>query len=215
VGRRTLLLIASILVAALGTALIWLYVQGADSRAQQSTALVKVLVLTKDASAGADATSLAFEPRDVPTSSFPGAIVSPQQLVGQKLAIPAVAGTVLLPGMLGKTSLQNARFPSGGAVALTIAEANRVPADLSPGDTVNVYSLGARGDSPRLEVRGIKVRSIGALRQPGAGGTTAAATVNGSIVGFDADQQQAERLYSLVNAGTQVALYDVRTGPNG
>ena len=29
-GRRTLLLIASILVAALGTALIWLYVQGAD-----------------------------------------------------------------------------------------------------------------------------------------------------------------------------------------
>jgi pilus assembly protein CpaB len=32
-GRRTLLLIASILVAALGTALIWLYVQGADNRA--------------------------------------------------------------------------------------------------------------------------------------------------------------------------------------
>ena len=39
-GRRTLLLIASILVAALGTALIWLYVQGADTRAQAGEAQV-------------------------------------------------------------------------------------------------------------------------------------------------------------------------------
>ena len=43
-GRRTLLLIASILVAALGTALIWLYVQGADSRAEATTTQVEVVV---------------------------------------------------------------------------------------------------------------------------------------------------------------------------
>ena len=45
--RRTLLLIASILVAALGTALIWLYVQGADQRAQQGQSLVQVYVANR------------------------------------------------------------------------------------------------------------------------------------------------------------------------
>ena len=51
-GRRTLLLIASILVAALGTALIWLYVQGADTRAVSGETEVPVYVATRNVSMG-------------------------------------------------------------------------------------------------------------------------------------------------------------------
>ena len=47
-ARRTLLIIASILLAALGTALIWLYVQGAENRAQQNPELVPALFLTQN-----------------------------------------------------------------------------------------------------------------------------------------------------------------------
>ena len=46
-GRRTLLLIASILIAAVGTALIGLYVRGADNRAQQTEGMVSALVATE------------------------------------------------------------------------------------------------------------------------------------------------------------------------
>ena len=51
-ARRTLLIIASILLAALGTALIWLYVQGAENRAQQNADLVPALFLTQNVPAG-------------------------------------------------------------------------------------------------------------------------------------------------------------------
>src|SRR4051812_11096902 len=51
-GRRTLLLIASILVAAVGTALMGLYVRGADSRAQQTEGMVDALVATTTIAAG-------------------------------------------------------------------------------------------------------------------------------------------------------------------
>ena len=43
-GRRTLLLIAALVVAALGTVLVWMYAANADKQAQEGQQLVKVLV---------------------------------------------------------------------------------------------------------------------------------------------------------------------------
>src|SRR5689334_5349486 len=51
-GRRTLLLIASILIAAVGTALIGLYVRGADTRAQETEGSVSALVAKDTIPAG-------------------------------------------------------------------------------------------------------------------------------------------------------------------
>src|SRR3954453_21147604 len=107
-GRRTLLLIASILVAALGTALIWLYVQGADNKARQAASLVSVLFLAQNAPAGTDAGSLALVPRDVSKAAGEGAVTSRAGLTGLELNTSAVSGQILLKSMLGT---QNARFP--------------------------------------------------------------------------------------------------------
>ena len=51
-GRRTVLLIAALVVAALGTALVWMYANRADERAQADAAPVEVLVATSDIGAG-------------------------------------------------------------------------------------------------------------------------------------------------------------------
>jgi pilus assembly protein CpaB len=219
-ARRTLLLIASILVAALGTALVWLYVQGADQRAKQGASLVKVFLLHGDAAAGENALSLALVAREVPSDTAPNAVTDRQELVGKVLKITALDEQVLLRTMLSTRTAEAARFPQGGAVALSITDPNRVPADLQPGDVVDVYSLGRGAGAQTPVVKGIRVRTIGGLAQPGTGdpGTntgTATGSIPPTIIGFDATEDQAKALYGAVAAGQQIALYDRGTGPAG
>src|SRR3954452_17818536 len=152
-ARRTLLLIASILVAALGTALIWLYVQGADSRAQQGAELVAVLFLAQNAEAGSDAASLPYTRKEVSADVAAGAVPAGTQLTGQRLTIPAKTNQILLTTMLGAT--EKSRFPNGGAASITISDPNRVPADLRIGDYVDVYAYGGRGSTLRSVATGI------------------------------------------------------------
>jgi pilus assembly protein CpaB len=209
-GRRTLLLIASILVAALGTALIWLYVQGADNRERQAARLVSVLFLAQNASAGTDAGSLVLVPKDVSEAAALGAVTSRAGLTGLKLNTSAVNGQILLRSMLGT---QNARFPRGGAVALSITDPNRVPADLQPGDLVDVYAYGGRlSGLTRIATR-IQVRTLGPAHGTGSAAGSTSGTVAPTIVGFDVSRADAEKLYGIVAAGQQAALYDTGTGP--
>ena len=51
-ARRSALLIAAVLIAALGTAMILLYVKGIDDRAAQGQELVEVLTATEAIEAG-------------------------------------------------------------------------------------------------------------------------------------------------------------------
>src|ERR687883_506893 len=99
-GRRTLLLIASILVAALGTALIWLYVQGAEARAQAGEAQVKLMVATQDVQPGTQAAQVQWAERsfssDYATSLGPTAIRSPQALAGAGVATTLIPENVPL-----------------------------------------------------------------------------------------------------------------------
>src|SRR3954451_764607 len=209
-GRRTLLLIASILVAALGTALIWLYVQGATNRAQEAANLVSVLFLAKDAQEGTDAGSLALVSKQVSAAAAQGAGANQGGLSGLKLNTAAVSGQILLKSMLGN---QNARFPQGGAVALAITDPNRVPADLQPGDVVDVYAYGGRLSGLTRVVTKVRVRTLGPAHGTGSAAGSTSGTVAPTIVGFDVSRADAEKLYGIVAAGQQAALYDTGAGP--
>jgi pilus assembly protein CpaB len=211
-GRRTLLLIASILVAALGTSLVWLYVQGADTRAQQNSELVDVLFLAQDAPAGADAASLNYTTKKVSGEVASGAVRSRAELAGQRLTTAAVTNQILLTTMLGKQESARLRFPKGGALALSISEPNRVPADLKPGDVVDVFAF-AQGQAQEEAVpvvRCVTVRTVGPARASQSGGTAATGNqaVPTTIVGFDADDGTARLLYGIVARNLQPALYD-------
>ncbi|HYJ74640.1 MAG TPA: hypothetical protein VEV65_03530 [Kineosporiaceae bacterium] len=208
-GRRTLLLIASILVAALGTSLIWLYVQGADTRGQQGSDLVPALFFTRNAQTGEDAAAPGLTvQRNVPAAIAATAVTNTSQLAGQRLQAPAFANQLVVPGILG--SQPKGRFPKTGAVAISISEPNRVPADLTRGDVVDVYSLSANGRGAEVVARCLTVRSIGPLPASSTGSTQPAAgtSVSGAVIGFDADSATAAKLYGIVGAGGQPALYD-------
>src|ERR687884_444394 len=126
-GRRTLLLIASILVAALGTALIWLYVQGADARAQQGKALVTAYFLNRKVEAGARPEEAlgAATPKQVPTDVAADALTSPQQVPGLVLADAAAPGQILLRSMFG-TNTSAGAVPGHGIITISVSDPHRV-----------------------------------------------------------------------------------------
>ena len=146
-GRRTLLLIASILVAALGTALIWLYVQGADTRAEASTAQVEVLVATTPASAGAPAKDVRWARQPVPQSLVTTlgnkAITNPSQLTGyvQSAIVPG------LPLVTSQFAAKPAAPPPAVdglgsdeiAMMVTLPDPQRLAGLLQPGTQIRVF----------------------------------------------------------------------------
>jgi hypothetical protein len=128
--------------------------------------------------------------------------------------------------MLGTSVNERGRFPVGGAAAVTISDPNRVPADLQPGDSVDIFALSKDGATRVLS--DITVRTVGsaharttgpssangtaadgaAANGTAANGTAANSAVSPSIVGLDIkDAQTATTLYDLVARGNQIALY--------
>jgi pilus assembly protein CpaB len=213
VGRRTLLLIASILVAALGTTLVWLYVQGADTRAQADTALVPVLFVTKEAPAGTPITGLATQTEQVPATVAQGAVTSPQQVSGQQLKTNVVPGTMLTPTMF--SAKPQTEVDKGKAyVAITITDPHRVPALLKQGDRVAVYALsgkGGTGSGTELINPDIQVQTIGNVTQTGPNGTV----VPVSIVGFYVDPDQIKDFIGIEATGGEPVLALLGEGATG
>jgi pilus assembly protein CpaB len=203
-GRRTLLLIASILLAALGTALIWLYVQGAETRALPSVALVRALFLTSDQGVGTSgdvvvaAATAKNVAADVANSS--NLVTSAAQVAQLRLKNPAVRGQLLLLSMF-TSGVPTGAQPGRGIVSITISDTHRVPAQIQAGQHVAVYALG-RG-APRLVIRDITVVSVGGQSTT----QTSPATVAPIIVAFDADPGQAVDLLAIETTGEQPALY--------
>jgi pilus assembly protein CpaB len=211
VARRTLLIIASILLAALGTALIWLYVQGAENRAAQNAQLVPALFLTRPVAVG-ESPATAVRVKEVPPAVAAGAVTNPQDIGTQTLQVAAVTDQILLRSMLSTSGASTGNFSAGGVASLTISDPNRVPAELSAGDLVDVVRLGK--DGARILLSNISVRSVGPAGQGGTGsavggasGTAQNGTVPPSIVALNVSQGDAVTLYSAVARGDQMAVY--------
>jgi pilus assembly protein CpaB len=167
-GRRTLLLITSILVAAIGTALIGLYVRGADNRARQDVAPVKVLVALHDISAGTAPTTRDFRVLERRLSDLP------EDPLGRADEIKGRAASTILRGqVLQKQMFTTADTTAGSdisaknlGVSFNLEDPNRVAPMLAPGSMVRVYATHKDGDTASIrEVFGstpIKVIGIGA-----------------------------------------------------
>jgi pilus assembly protein CpaB len=138
--RRTLLAITAVLLATIGTTLLYVYVSTADHRAQQRVATVRVLVAGGDAEPGTAATALRVEARDVPAFGVvPRAISGLAAVTGKVLTVRVFAGQQLSDRMfdLRKRGLA----PGHRAVSVQLEEADRVPSLLRAGSRVDVFRL--------------------------------------------------------------------------
>jgi pilus assembly protein CpaB len=146
-GRKTITLVAAIIVAALGATLVFLYVQGVDERAQADAAPVRVLTAVKQIEAGesvADAQSAGkLELTEVPGGSVvPGAQSDTEAITGMVALGPVYAGEQILASRFGEVGSASAiTIPDKQiAISVDLADPQRVAGFVSPGSDVAIFA---------------------------------------------------------------------------
>jgi pilus assembly protein CpaB len=194
--RRRLLLILAVFVAIMGTALVFLYVQGADKRAGDQFDNVSVLKATQDIAAGetydqalsAGKIASADVPRNQLTTGYQ---TSTTALKGQIASVPVFAGQQIISSQFGD-SVQAATstlpgIPDGMmAISVNLTDPDRVAGNIQNGSEVAIFVTGsltqsatgaAAGDtgaqSTRLLLPKVMVLNVGSP-QPATTSTTTA-----------------------------------------
>lgn len=200
--RRRLLLILAVFVAIIGTALVFLYVQGADNRAQDKVASVQVLQATQNVAAGekyddalaAGKISLQEVPKTVVDSNV-GAVTSTDILKGKVASVPIFPGQVIVTGQFGNTvatTATNLPVPPGMmAISVNLTDPDRVAGNIQNGSDVAIFVTGELTGTPgstsggagttntgvqstRLLLPKVTVLNVGSPQPPATSTTTTA-----------------------------------------
>lgn len=146
-GRRTLLLLAALVVAALGTTGVFLYVNGIDERAAADYEVVEVLVATTPIAIGTTAQAAqdggALELRPFLRKSVEGlpALSDITGIAGKVALAPIAAGSPILETQFGASGQTSALpIPEGKlAVSVQLGDPARVAGFVGPGSHVAVF----------------------------------------------------------------------------
>ena len=175
-GRRTILLIAAILVAAAGTTLVFLYARGADERALGEQKLVAVLVATKPVAAGTSVAAAqsaeSFERREVAANSVvPQALADTTSIADLTFLTAVVPGEQLLRTKVGAPQDQvRLPIPAGKlGLSFQLDDPARVADFVAPGSEVAIFTTiastsngGSGQPETRLLLQRITVLAVGA-----------------------------------------------------
>ena len=196
--RRKVLLVVAAVIAALGTLLVFLYVRGADTRADQRYDAVQVLRVVKQIDPGEtiDAAQAAGKIETGSVSQkdlLPGALSSTDPVAG-KVAVTAIyPGEQLVSSKFGATgSTTGLTIPKGKiAMSVNLTDPARVAGFVNPGDKVAIFmnGVGAGGAFSRLLLPNVQVI--------GAGTTTMVATTTTDDAGAQTTDQLPKTLLTV------------------
>lgn len=193
--RRKILLLAAAIVAALGTALVFLYVQGADSRAEARFETVEVLRAVAVIEPGEsidDAAAngkLALEPV-AQQDMLANALTSTETVTGLVATTRIFVGEQIIPDKFGGESeaASPLQIPQGKlAISVNLTDPARVAGFVNPGSEVAVFLNGANATSGEPFTRLLLPR----VTVLGVGSTTPTATTTTTP---DGQQQVTEQL---------------------
>ncbi len=146
-GRRTVLLIAAIIVAALGTTLVFLYVNGINSRAMADQQPTRVLVAKQLIPAGTTGSAAAaagsFELKTFPKIAVaPGALSDVKPINDMVAQSPIYPGEEILLSQFGsRGATQAIPLPAGTvAISVQLSDPARVAGFVSPGSHVVIFA---------------------------------------------------------------------------
>jgi pilus assembly protein CpaB len=145
-GRRTALLIAAVLIAATGAALILAYVQGIDARAQQGQEQMNVLVATEEISAG-ELMSEALEAGKVDSEAVDsetvveGSVRSTDQIANQVALSTIYPGEQILTQNFGQPGDRDLLTIPDNKIAISVqlTDPARVAGFVTPGSQVAIF----------------------------------------------------------------------------
>jgi pilus assembly protein CpaB len=242
-NRRKVLLLVAAVIAALGTALVFVYVQGADSRADAQYGAVQVLRATKQISPG-ETVAAAQAAGKIQISTVARKDLLPDALSGLEPISDKVATAAIYPNeqivssKFGATgSSTSLTMPKGKlAISVQLSDPQRVAGFLTPGDKVAIFMSGTEsGDGgaqfTRMLISNVQVVATGATTAVSASADPnadpAAAPVEQvptTLLTVAVTQSEAERVlyadqngdlaFGLLNNDSQVAASGGVTSAN-
>jgi pilus assembly protein CpaB len=228
-GRRTLLLIAALVVAALGTVLVFLYANNARNEGLANQELVSVLVAKSDIAAGttgaAASAAGAFVSQEIPrVNVVPGALSDATPLADLTAIAPIFTGQQIISAQWGSTGQTTGLSIPEGKVALSVqlGDPERVAGFIAPGSTVAIFATGGPKVQTLLSnIQVIGVGPSGSVPTSDSNGNANAEQIPTAILTLAVTQVEAQKLiyaqgkaepatytglyFALMNAQSKVA----------
>ncbi len=213
--RRRILIVVAAIIAALGTALVFFYVQGADKRANEKFDAVTVLRAVKQINQG-EAVSDAQAAGKIEVGSvardqvIPGALSSLAGIEAQLAQTAIFPGEQIIASKFAATiaASNTLTIPKGKiAISVNLTDTARVAGFVNPADKVAIF-LTTPAFS-RLLLTGIDVIAVGT--------TTVVATTTTDPTGAQTTEQLPRTLFTLAvnQAQAQKLLYASSGGAAG
>ena len=239
-GRRTVLLIVAALIAALGTSMVFLYVRGADNRAQAAQAPVQVLkaiaVINPGETLQAAQAAGKIELGPVPTAQVLVGAVNSTTTIGDKVALSTIyPNEQIISAKFGAPGDQKVlTIPDGQiAISVNLTDTGRVAGFVSPGAEVAIFvsttdaSGGGAADAgadvvrlllPRVPIIAVGATTVIQTTTTDAAGAQTTEQLPRTLFTLAVDQDEAERIMFAVGHGElNFALLTekstVKTGP--
>jgi pilus assembly protein CpaB len=218
-ARRSMLLIVAILIAALGTAMIVLYVRGIDDRATQGQELVEVLTATAVIEAGetvgAAQEAGKFEAKQVRRDDMVAGALASTESITDLVALGTVyPGEQIISDRFGTLgAIENLVIPDDKmAVSIELTDFERVAGFVNPGSEVAIFGSAAtpvrrlpdgteqtlsavtRIILTRVPVIGVGTTSVTSTTTTTDGGEQVTEAVPRTIITVAVTQEEAEKL---------------------
>jgi pilus assembly protein CpaB len=215
-GRRTVLLLVAALIAALGAGMVFLYVRGADSRAEANQQPVQVLKAVAQINPG-ETLAAAQAAGKVALGTVPkaqvltGAVNSTSGL-DDKVALATIyPNEQIITGKFGTSGDQETlQIPDGDiAISVSLGDTGRVAGFVSPGAKVAIFTTAAdakNGDGIRLLLSPVEVIAVGTTtivptQTTDATGAQTTEQLPKTLFTLAVNQDQAQRIMYAVNHG--------------
>jgi pilus assembly protein CpaB len=209
--RRRILLVAAVLVAALGGLLVFLYVQGADSRAEDRFETVEVLKATAIIEPGEK-----IEDAQAAGKLALSSIAQDELLSGYQTNTEGIAGTTALQRIFPGEQIVADKFGTGGAansalvipddkiaISVNLTDPARVAGFVNPGSEVAIFLTGTDpidGQSfsrlllPRVSVLGVGNTTPVSTTTTDETGASTTEQLPRTLLTVSVDQKQAEKI---------------------
>ena len=218
--RRKVLLIVAVVIAALGTMLVFLYVKGADNRAAQKFHAVRVLRAVKPIAAGETVAAAQaagkIQMGNVSESQRLPDALSDLSTINSEVALTQIyPGEQIIASRFGATSNGTTlTIPKTKmAISVNLTDPARVAGFVNPGDNVAVFYNGTAVDGqpttrlllPRVQVIGVGTTTVVSTTKTDSTGAQTTEQLPRTLLTLALTQDQAQKVLFATSNG-DVAL---------
>ena len=215
--RRRILLVVAVLVAALGSALVFLYTKGADTRAEERFETVEVLQATALIEPGEK-----IEDAQAAGKVAPKAVSRDSLLEGYQTTTDQMAGTVALGTIYPGEQIISAKWgvsasvqsslqipETNMAISVNLTDPSRVAGFVNPGSEVAIFLTGAEATGlsyTRLVLERVTVLGVGSTTPVSttttdASGASTTEQLPRTLMTLSVNQNQAEKVLFAQSTG--------------